>query len=112
MQGLVWKTATIAIDGTVSTAADLGRPFKSLAIVIPAIVSGTVAIHTAMTASGTYQALSVISTNDADDDPVLCSTSTGAINVTVPFFGWQHLKIVTGAGQTTTARTIYVAGFD
>ena len=112
MEGLAWKTATIAHNGTVSGAVDLGKPFKSLAVFVPTIDNATVAVHTAMTADGTYQGLNVISTNDADDDPILCSASTGAINVTVPFFGWQHLKFVAGAAQATAARTIYVAGFD
>jgi len=112
MTGLVWKTAVIADEGKTSAEVDLGRPFRSLAVFVPLIDNGTLAIHTAMTAGGTYQALSVISTNDADDDPILLSTSTGTINVTVPFFGWQHLEFVAGATQSTAAVTIYCAGFD
>lgn len=112
MKGLVWESAVIADNGTTSAAVDLGKPFRSLVIFVPAIINGTLAIHTAMTSSGTFQALNVISTNDADDDPILLSTSEGAINVTVPFFGWQHLKFVAGASQTSGPITIYCAGFD
>jgi len=112
MEGLVWHTATIADEGTTSGAVDLGKPFGSLLIMVPTIDSSTVLIHTAMTAGGTYQALSAISGNDQDDDPITASASTGAINITVPCFGWQHLKIVCGTTQTTAATTWYVAGFD
>jgi len=112
MEGLAWKSAVIADEGKTSAAVDLGRPYRSLAVFVPTIDSGTLAIHTAMDADGTFQGLSVISTNDADDDAILLSTTTGAINVTVPFFGWQHLKFVAGATQSTAAVTIYCAGFD
>jgi len=110
MEGLVWQTVTIAKDGTTSGAVDLGKPFKSLLIFVPTITEGTLTITTAMTADGTYQTLNVISTNDADDDAITLSSGTGGINVTVPFFGWQHLKLV-GAEQAA-ARTLYVAGYD
>ncbi len=112
MKGLVWESAVIADNGTTSAAVDLGKPFKSLVVYLPALIAGTVAIHTARDADGTFQALSVISTNDADDDPILMSSTEGAINLTVPFFGWQHLKFVAGAGQTSGPITIYCAGFD
>ena len=112
MQGLVWHTATIADEGTTSGEIDLGKPFRSLLIVAPTIDSSTITLKTAMVAGGTYQALSVISTNDQDDDAITASASTGAINITVPCFGWQHLEIVCGSSQTTAATTWYVAGFD
>ena len=112
MDGLHWKTATIAHNGTVSGAVDLDRPYKSLAVLVPTLDNATVAIHTAMTADGTYQALQTISNTDGANDAILCAASTGAFNLTVPFCGWQHLKFVAGAAQATAARTIYVAGFD
>ena len=112
MEGLVWQTATIAKNGTTSGAVDLGKPFRSLLIYTPTIDSATLTLTTAMTADGTFQTLSVISTNDADDDAITATAGTGAINITVPFFGWQHFKIVAGAAQTTAAVTFYVAGYD
>lgn len=105
-----WKSATISASGTTSTAIDLGQPYRSLAVFIPTITSGTLALQTAMTSDGTYQNLYAISTNDADDDQIICSTGTGAINLVVPFFGFQHLKFV-GATQAS-AVTIYTCGFD
>lgn len=105
-----WKTATIASSGTTSTAVDLERQYRSLIVFIPTISTGTLAIQTAMTSDGTYQDLYAISSNDGDDDQIVCSSGTGAINLVVPFFGWQHLKFV-GASQAA-ARTIYCCGFD
>ena len=110
MEGLVWHTVTIANGETASAAVDLGKPYRSLLMYVPTITEGTLTITTAMTADGTYQTLNVISTNDADDDAITLSSGTGGINVTVPFFGWQHLKLV-GAEQAA-ARTLYVAGYD
>ncbi len=105
-----WKTATVANTGTQSAAVDLGKQYRSLAVYVGTIDSGTVTIQTAMTSDGTFQTLYLISTNDADDDAITCSTSTGGINFTVPFFGWQHLKFT--VATATAARTIYCCGFN
>lgn len=110
MEGLVWHTVTISSGQTDSAEVDLGQPFRSLVARIGTIDSGTVTIKTSDVAGGTYQTLSVISTNDADDDAITCSSSSGAFNLTVPFFGWQHLKLT--VATATTDRTCYVAGFD
>ena len=104
-----WKTATIAASGTTSGAVDLGQAYKSLAMFIPTITVGTLALQTAMTSDGTYQNLYAISTTDGDDDQILCSSGTGAFNLVVPFFGFQHLKFV--AATQSGAVTIYVCGF-
>lgn len=110
MKNSGWKDATIALNGTTSSEVDLGQPYRCLAVSIPTITVGTLAIHTSMTAGGTYQALYLIGTNDGDDDQILCSSGTGAMNLVVPYFGWQHLEFV-GAAQGA-ARTISVMGFD
>lgn len=110
MEGLVWHDATISSGGTQSAAVDLGQPFRSLVVYVPTIDSGTLTIQTAKTADGTYQTLSVISTNDADDDAITCSSTTGGFNLTVPFFGWQHLKFTTATAGAD--RTLSCAGFD
>jgi hypothetical protein len=106
-----WKTATIAATGTTSTEVDLGGVYSSLAVYIPAITTGTLALQTAMYSGGTFQNLYLISQNDADDDQVICSSGTGEINLTVPKFGWQYLKFVAGASQSSDV-TIYCRGFD
>ena len=106
-----WKTATIALSGTTSGAVDLERSFRSLIVAIPTISNGTLSLTVSDTSDGTYQALYGISLTDGDDDQVLCSTGTGGFTVVVPYFGFQHLKVVASAEQAA-ARAIKVCGFN
>jgi hypothetical protein len=106
-----WKTANIGINTAWGDKVDLGAQYKSLAIFIPELGSTTLGIQTAMTADGVYQNLDVISTNDADDDQILCSAGAGEKNLTVPFFGWQYLRFGFGTTQKYP-RTLYCCGFD
>ncbi|MDP1614523.1 MAG: hypothetical protein Q8L68_01865 [Methylococcales bacterium] len=109
-----WESAVVAKDdaGKLSGAVDLGRPYGSLAVIIPTIDSASVTIHVSDTSDGTYRAIYYISTNDGDDDAAITTAGTGGITVVFPFFGFQHLKIVVGATQTTAAVTFKVRGFN
>jgi len=109
-----WETAVIAKDdaGKLSAAVDLGRPYRSLAVIVPTIDSASVTVHVTDVIGGTYQALYYISTNDGDDDAAITTAGVGGITVVFPFFGFQYFKIAVGATQTTAARTFKVRGFD
>ena len=97
-----WKTVTIAKSGTVSGAADLGRDYESLNIVIPGIDSANISLQVSKDNS-TFYAL-----GDSDN---YFEAGTGEINTTFNLFGWQYVKVVASAAQTTAARTIYVRGY-
>jgi hypothetical protein len=107
-----WKSAVVADEGTTSAEVDLGAPYRSLQVEIPTIDSATVSVQVARSQGGTFRTMSYISTNDGDDDPAATSASTGGIMVVFPFFGFQHLKILCGATQTTAAVTFYVQGYN
>lgn len=107
-----WYSAVVADEGTLSAAVDLGAPYRSLQVEIPTIDSSTVTVTVARTTGDTYRPLSYISTNDGDDDPAICSASTGGITVVFPYFGFQYLKVLCGSTQSTSAVTFYVRGFN
>jgi hypothetical protein len=107
-----WMAAVVADEGTLSAAVDLGAPYRSLIVEMPTIDSSTITVTVARTPDDTYRPLSYISLNDGDDDPAIASASTGAITVVFPVFGFQHLKILCGTAQTTSAETFYVRGFN
>jgi hypothetical protein len=106
-----WKTATVSSGGTLSSAVDLEDTFRSLAILVPTIDSGTLSLRVADTYDGTYQDLYVISGNDGDDDQQLCSTTTGGMTIIVPFFGFQFVKVLMG-GTAGADRTFKLWGFN
>jgi len=100
-----WKTATVAKNGTVSDAVNLGRNWEYLNIYIPAIDSSTIALqvkgdHT----GGDYAALGVGSS-------AVTAATTGALYTTLTLGGYQFIKIVCGSTQSTAAVTFYVRGY-
>ncbi len=96
-----WKTATIALNGTVSGAVDLGRDYESLDIVIPTQDSANISLQVSKDNS-TFQALG-LSTN-------VFAAGTGAVSTTLNLYGWQYIKVVSSATQTA-ARSYLVRGY-
>ena len=96
-----WKAATIAIDGTSSAEVDLGRPYDYLEIEIPALISCTIKIQVSEKTGGTFYDLG---------DGVTTTAGTHNYADVFPLFGWQFIKVVASAQQTTTARLIRVRG--
>ena len=96
-----WKAATIAINGTSSAEVNLGRDFDFLEIQIPTLVSGTVKLQVAELTGGTFYDLG---------DGV--TTAAGTHNYADVFYlgGYQFIKVVVSATQTTTERLIRVRG--
>ena len=97
-----WKTATIADEGTASGETDLGHDYDFLDIIIPTIDSATLKIQVAQVAGGTYQDLG---------DGITTATTTGGYSDTFKLGGWQHIKVVSSATQSTAAVTFSVRGW-
>lgn len=98
-----WKTATIADEGTVSAAVDLGDNYDSLNIVIPTIDSANISLQVSKDNS-TFQALG-LSTN-------VFAAGTGAITTTFNLYGWRYIKVVSSATQSTAAVSFLVRGYN
>ncbi len=96
-----WVTGTIAAGGTSTGAINLGRDYDYIEVRIPSLVSGTLKVQTSNAIDGTYQDLGLNVTTDA---------TTGAYNDVWKIGGWQFIKIVSSATQTTTDRVFYVRG--
>ncbi len=96
-----WISGTIAINGTSTGEIDLGRPYDLLDVRIPTLVSGTLKLQTSNETGGTFQDLGL---------SVTTAATTGAYNDVWQLGGYQFIKIVSSATQTTTARVFYVRG--
>lgn len=96
-----WKTATIDQNNTDSGAVDLGHDFDFLDVILPTLTSGTIKIKVAQTASGTYQDLG---------DGITTEATIGGYSDTFILGGWQHIKVVSSAGQGTE-RIIPIRGW-
>ena len=103
-----WVDVTVAKNDTVSAAADLGGVRDTLLLYVPTIDSATVAIHVSTAAAGTYAALKITNV-DGTEEPVLAGASVGGFYWRIPF-GFQHFKVVTGAGQSSAAVTFKAWG--
>ena len=97
-----WLTATIAVDGTLSSAVNLGKDYEHINVDIPTVVSGTLQITVCRTVDGTYKDLGA---------SVKTGVTTGNYNDTWILGGWQFIKIESSATQTTTERVFYVRGY-
>ena len=104
-----WKTATIALNGTLSAEVDLGRPYETLLMVIPTIDSAQVSIQVAEKTGGTFQDAH-ITEGDGSSAVLKSDLGTGAITWALPIGGFQFIKVKTSAGQTGGARTFLVCG--
>ena len=96
-----WVSGTIAINGTSTGEINLGRDYDFIEVRIPTLVSGTLKLQTSNATGGTFQDLGA---------SVTIGATTGAYNDTWNLGGWQFIKIVSSATQTTTARVFYVRG--
>jgi len=96
-----WLAATIAIDGTSSAEVDLGRDYDYLEIQIPTLISGTVKLQVAEKSGGTFRDLG---------DGVTTATGTHNYHDVFKLGGYQFIKVVSSAQQTTTERLIRVRG--
>jgi hypothetical protein len=97
-----WKTATIALNGTVSAAVDLGRDWEYLNINIPTQDSANISLQVSDLLGGTYKALG-LSTN-------VFAAATGNLTTTLVLGGYRYIKVVSSETQTA-ARTYYVRGY-
>ena len=96
-----WVTGTIAIDGTSTDEINLGRDYDYIEIRIPALVSGALKLQTSNVTGGTFQDLGA---------SVTTAATTGQYNDVWKLGGYQFIKIVSSATQTTTARVFNIRG--
>jgi len=97
-----WKDATIADEGTVSAEVDLGRDYEWIQIVIPLIDSANISFQVAELTGGTFQALG--------SGSQVITAGTGAFTTVATIGGFQFIKVVSSATQSTAAVTFRVRG--
>ncbi len=98
-----WLTTTIALNGQTSTEINLGRDYEYMNIYVPTIDSANLTFTVSMTAGGTFAQLGA--------SAVTVVAGTGGFFTTIELGGYQFVKIVASAAQTTLARTFYVRGY-
>ena len=107
-----WKTATIAIAGTLSGAVDLGRDYELLEVIIPTIDSATIGVRVADTVAGTYQDLAHTSPTAVGHFVPTTTAGVGGITALFRLGGFQHVKILASAAQTTAAVNFTIRGMN
>jgi hypothetical protein len=103
-----WLDVTIADEGTLSGECDLGQGnpcenFEFLNIYIPTIDSANVSLYVSDKLGGTYYPLG-LSTN-------VFAAATGGMYTTFELGGYQFIKILSSASQSTAAVTFRVRGY-
>lgn len=93
-----WKAATITT--TSSAEVDLGRDYDYLEIQFPALATCTIKIQVAEKTGGTFYDLG---------DGITTASGTGTYADVFKLGGYQFIKVVASATQTT-ARLIRVRG--
>ncbi len=101
----------IADNGTTSAAADLGRPYEWMAIIMPSLVSATITVQGSETSGGTYTTLYITNPTDGTNEPLTSSATTGSITWVVPIGGFQFIKLVSSESQTGGPETFRLRGF-
>ena len=96
-----WKAATIAAGAKSSAEVDLGRDYDFLEIQIPTLITGTVKIQVAEKTGGTFYDLG---------DGVTTASGTHNYADVFALGGYQFIKVVSSATQTSTDRLIRVRG--
>jgi len=96
-----WQAVTVAQNGTTSAEVNLGGDCDFVQIIIPTLNSCTVSLQVARDSGGTFYTLGSSQT-----------TGSGTHNYATVFNlgGYQFIKIVCSATQTTAIRTFYVRG--
>jgi len=97
-----WQDATIADEGKVSGVVDLGRDFEWVQIVIPLIDSANISFQVSERTGGTYQALG--------SGSQVITAGTGEFTTVAAIGGFQFIKVVSSATQSTAAVTFRVRG--
>jgi hypothetical protein len=105
-----WKNCTIAKDGTLSAEVDLARAYEKLMVVIPTIDEASISVKVSEKSGGTFQDLYLTSLTDGDDDKAITTAGVGGITWTVYIGGFQFIKLLASAAQTTAAVTFRVCG--
>lgn len=103
-----WKTATIALNGTLSAEVDIGRQYERLLIVIPTIDSAQISLQVAEKTGGIFQDLHT--TDAGGNKQVITVSITGGITWEAPLGGFQFIKVKASAAQAGGARSFRLCG--
>jgi hypothetical protein len=103
-----WLDVTIADEGTLSAECDLGHGtpgenYEFLNIYIPTIDSANISLYVSDKLGGTYAPLG-LSTN-------VFAAGTGGLFTTFELGGYQFIKILSSATQSTAAVAFKVRGY-
>jgi hypothetical protein len=100
-----WQDATVVKDANpaLSGAVNLGKDYEYVQIIIPTLDSSNVSLYVCETVDGTYVPLG-LSTN-------VFAAATGGLAETFKLGGYQFIKILCSAVQTTATRTFRVRGY-
>jgi len=108
----MWKTVTIAKNGTTSSETDLGAEFQQVQVYNPALDSATITIQVARSSGGTFVAPYSFDADATGDFANATTAKTGAgMNVFKDICA-RYVKVVVGAAQTSAARTFYIRGIN
>jgi hypothetical protein len=98
-----WLDVTIADEGTLSAECDLGDNYEFLNIYIPTIDSANISLYVSDKLGGTYYPLG-LSTN-------VIAAGTGGFYDTFELGGYQFIKILSSASQSTAAVVFKCRGY-
>ena len=94
-----WEVATIAFNGTTSTAVDLGREYEKLLIYLPVLTSATIKIQAAEILASTYADIYTTDKASGNQKQVITTATTGQFMWIAPIGGFRYVKIVSSVAQ-------------
>jgi len=107
-----WKSTIMADNGTLSAEVNLGKPYKKVMLIGPAIVSGTLSINIAMTAGGTYYPIHILDDDATGSFLSATTAATTSIAIEFPVGAAQFVKVLSSVSQTGGPLTFYVRGIN
>ena len=105
-----WVTCTIADNETESTECDLGRVYETAVVLLPALISGTIAVRGRKETGGTDYDLHTYNPADGLVDQMITAATTGSYFCIFPIGGYQYITFESGASQTSGPVTFYAMG--
>ena len=105
-----WESCVIAVNRTLSTVCNLGRPYEYAVVQVPAIDAGTLDVRASRTATGPGVDLYIAYKGAVE--PIAVGSGAGNFMWMIPLYGVQYLWFYTSVAQASNAVTFYVRGFN